>query len=91
VQGNTFTARGDFKITPGEVLIIRHGDGRTSAFHVAEVRGQGANTIIETQESPTLAGDAAGALKMLFFPHAELAGPHQVTADVFFEQSFSNS
>jgi hypothetical protein len=58
---------------------------------VAKIQAQGANTIIETQEPPTLAGDAGGKLKMLFFPHAELAGPHQLTADAFVEQTFSNA
>jgi hypothetical protein len=90
MQDNVFTVRGRFGIAPGEVIIIRHGDGSTSAFHVAKVQAQGANTIIETQEPAVFAGDAGGKLKMLFFPHAELAGPHQVTADIFAEQSFSN-
>jgi hypothetical protein len=82
VQDNAFTVRGRFEIAPGEIIIIRHGDGRTSAFHVAKIQTQGGSTVIETQEPPTLAGDAKGALKMLFSPHADLAGPHLVTADV---------
>ncbi len=81
VQDDTFTVQGSFVIAPGEVIIIRHGDESTSAFHVAKVSRQGENTITETQDPPTLEGDVAGSLKMLFFPHAELPGPHLVTSD----------
>lgn len=82
VQGNVFTVKGGFVISPGEVIIIRHGDKRTTAFRVAKVSKQKGNTLIETEEPAALAGDASGTLKMLAFPHADLAAPHLVTADV---------
>ena len=82
VQDNAFTVRGRFEIAPGEVIVIRHGDGRSSAFHVANIQAKGENTMIETQEPAVFASDGGGKLKMLFFPHAEFAGPHHVMADV---------
>jgi hypothetical protein len=78
VDGNRLTVRGDISVRAGEVIVVEHGDGNTSAFHVASVEAAGATTVIETVEPPVLSGDASGELRMLTFPKLTLPGPHRV-------------
>jgi hypothetical protein len=78
VQGNKLIVKGTLKAKPGEVIIVRHGDGQTSAFHVVKASKEGENTSIETLEPAVFSRGANDSLKMNFFPHLELPGPHTV-------------
>lgn len=87
VDKNTFTVKGSFNVAPGEVVIIRHGDGHTSAFHVDTTQKNGANTVIHIKEPAPFLKEDDGSLKMLFFPHLNLKGPHQVFSSVLSSQA----
>ncbi len=82
VEENRLTIEGRFPVAVGGVLLVRHGDKRTTAFHVARVENEGANTVIETVEPPVLTGEVNGVLKMLSFPRLELPAPHSIEASV---------
>jgi len=76
VRDNVFTVEGDFTAHAGEVVILQHANNRTSAFQVAKVARDGVNTLVTTQEPPVFQQQPNGALKMVVFPHLELAGEH---------------
>jgi hypothetical protein len=78
IENNLYTVAGHFSVAAGEVFTIRHGDGRTSSFHVAAVKAEGTNTVIETVEPPALSGAVDGVLEMLTFPNWKLPAPHTV-------------
>lgn len=87
VKGNRLVVEGAFKIAPGEVVIVQHGGGQTSAFHVVKTEKAGANTSIQTSEPAVFAMNANGSLKMQFFPHLQLMGPHRVTTNALASQT----
>jgi len=80
-RDNTLTVQGKFPIANGNVIIIQHGDHRTSAFHVESSRWDGKSTFITTRESPALELSANDILKIQTFPHSEFKGPHWVTVN----------
>jgi len=79
VKDNVLTLEGDFKAKAGDVVILKHNQDNTSALHVKSIRNNGNRTEIETEEPPVFITQADGSLKMQFFPHAVLVGPHTVS------------
>jgi hypothetical protein len=87
MNGNRYTIEGRFPVAVGTVLLLRHGNNRTTAFHVARIENEGANTVIETVEPPVFTGEVNGVLKMLSFPRLELPAPHLAEASVLIAKS----
>lgn len=81
-DASSITVDGDFKVQPGGVIRVQHGDGHTTAFEVASVHFSGRNTRIVTKEPVTLMSVADGKLKLESFPFMEYAGPHTVSTDL---------
>jgi hypothetical protein len=82
VDENRYTIEGRFPVAVGGVLLLRHGDNRTTALHVARVESAGENTLIETVEPAILEGEVGGVLKMSSFPKLELPAPHWAQTSV---------
>lgn len=78
VAGQELTVAGAVPVEPGMVVVVRHGDGASNGFHVAGVRREGANTVLRTQEPPTLTGSAEEMLTLRPFPRTTHPGPHDV-------------
>ncbi len=79
VSGQDLTVAGAAAaLKPGAVVIVRHGDGATTPFHVAAVRQEKDVTVIRTAEPPALLGSADGPLVLKQFPQTTFPGPHEV-------------
>ena len=85
VDGNRLTIEGRFPIAMGGILLLNHGNARTTAFHVARIENVGTNTMIETVEPAVFSGSTEGPMKMLRFPFLELAAPHLAETSVLTE------
>jgi hypothetical protein len=78
VRGNEYVVAGVLPLTAGDTFIMRHGNGRTTAFHVQSARHENGTTILKTAEPPAFSGSADGELKLQFFPQETFPAPHTV-------------
>jgi hypothetical protein len=78
VAGQEITVEGSLPVKPGQVAIVRHGDRATTSFNIASVRHVGGNTLLTTEEAPTLTGRPEGPLTLRSFPKTTHPGPHEV-------------
>jgi hypothetical protein len=78
VHGNEYVVAGVLPLSAGDTFIMRHGNGRTTAFHVQSARHENGTTVLQTTELPAFSGSADGELKQQFFPQETFPAPHSV-------------
>lgn len=78
IEGNILKLKGYFNVPENEVIIVTHGDGYHSAFHVSKIEHKGGNTLITTKEPPVYSLEKDASLKMNRFPFEQHPGPHRV-------------
>jgi len=78
IQGNEIIVKGAVKCNQDDVIIMRHGDERTNAFHVVNVKYLNGNTYICSVEPALLAGEASASLSMSYFPQSVYPAPHSI-------------
>jgi hypothetical protein len=78
VRGNEYVVPGVLPLAAGDTFILRHGNERSTAFHVQSVRRENNMTILKTMEPPAFSGAAHGELKQQFFPQDVFPAPHTV-------------
>lgn len=89
VNGNQLEVEGDFDASPGEIVIVAHGNGRTSSFHVGSVTRQKGKTLVVTGEPPVFDLSGNGLIKRTAFPFFEFPGPHSIKSSILSEGVFS--
>ncbi|ODS72709.1 MAG: hypothetical protein ABS46_20745 [Cytophagaceae bacterium SCN 52-12] len=89
VSGNQLEVQGNTGLAPGEILTVRHGNGRTSSFHVASVTQQKGKSLIVTEEPPVFDLAGNGLIKRTSFPFFEFPGPHYIKSSILSEGSFN--
>ncbi len=89
VNGNLLEVEGNAVLSPGEILIVGHGNGRTSSFHVSSVTQQKGKSLIVTEEPPVFDLAENGLLRRTAFPFFEFPGPHYIKTSILSEGSFS--
>lgn len=89
VSGNQLEAEGNFAVSPGEIITVRHGNGRTSSFQVSSAAQQNGKTVIVTEEPPVFDLTENGVIKRTAFPFFEYPGPHYIKSSILSEGSFS--
>ncbi len=78
VTGNEYIVVGVLPLSTGDTFIMRHGNNRTTGFHVESVRHENGTTILKTKEPTAFSGSADGDLKLNFFPEEVFPAPHTV-------------
>ncbi len=89
VSGNQLEVEGNTGLSPGEILTVRHGNGKTSSFRVGSVTVQKGKSLIVTEEPPVFDLAENGLIKRTAFPFFEFPGPHYVKTSILSEGSFS--
>lgn len=89
VNGNQLEAEGEFNASPGEIVIVTHGNGKTSPFHIGSVTRQKGKSLIVTKEPPVFDLSVEGLIKRTAFPFFEFPGPHYIKSSILSESTFS--
>lgn len=89
VTGNRLLAEGRIGVEPGEIIILQHGDGKTSSFHVESVVHDHNRTTILTREPPVYETGTDRALILKVFPFFSYPGPHVIRTSILSKDSFS--
>lgn len=88
IKDNQLVVAGNMNLQQGEVVIVEHRNGATSAFQIEAIKQENGRTILATFEPSIYQLTQNGALTMSAFPFFNYPGPHRVKSSFLTVKSF---